>query len=374
MTQDSVAILHDRFPIIGGSETFAIEAARVLDAPIFTMYVEPGLDVPSDVEIHAIYQPKYTRGLSGRLLDWKNNGMNPFESASVAIDITQGCDELIKYDVLLESGPLSKFYVPETHQRIVHYPHSPPRWLYDLFRDRMKRLDYPCIAFCARAYAKLWRTLDKEAVDYVDTFVGNSELIRDRIRRYYGRDAKVVYPPVTGDWRNEGDDGYFLTWSRLDPEKRIDLIVEAFQGLDYRLVVAGDGQERQKLERMAEEHDNIDIRGFVKDIESLAAKSTAVVYAPRQEDFGLVGAETLSAGKPLLGVDEGFTKNQVEEGVTGLLFDPSVESLRETVRAFDPSQFDPETIQSITEQYRYETFEADLREVVFESKRRFESN
>jgi len=374
MTQDSVAILHDRFPIIGGSETFAIEAARVLDAPIFTMYVEPGLDVPSDVEIHAIYQPKYTRGLSGRLLDWKNNGMNPFESASVAIDITQGCDELIKYDVLLESGPLSKFYVPETHQRIVHYPHSPPRWLYDLFRDRMKRLDYPGIAVGARAYAKLWRTLDKEAVDYVDTFVGNSELIRDRIRRYYGRDAKVVYPPVTGDWRNEGDDGYFLTWSRLDPEKRIDLIVEAFQGLDYRLVVAGDGQERQKLERMAEEHDNIDIRGFVKDIESLAAKSTAVVYAPRQEDFGLVGAETLSAGKPLLGVDEGFTKNQVEEGVTGLLFDPSVESLRETVRAFDPSQFDPETIQSITEQYRYETFEADLREVVFESKRRFESN
>jgi len=374
MTQDSVAILHDRFSIIGGSETFAIEAARVLDAPIFTMYVEPDLDVPSDVEIHAIYQPKYTRGLSGRLLDWKNNGMNPFESASVAIDMTQGCDELIKYDVLLESGPLSKFYVPETHQRIVHYPHSPPRWLYDLFRDRMKRLDYPGIAVGARAYAKLWRTLDKEAVDYVDTFVGNSELIRDRIRRYYGRDAEVVYPPVTGDWRNEGDDGYFLTWSRLDPEKRIDLIVEAFQGLDYRLVVAGDGQERQKLERMAEEHDNIDIRGFVKDIESLAAKSTAVVYAPRQEDFGLVGAETLSAGKPLLGVDEGFTKNQVEEGVTGLLFDPSVESLRETVRAFDPSQFDPETIQSITEQYRYETFEADLREVVFESERRFESN
>ncbi|CDK40699.1 glycosyltransferase [Halorubrum sp. AJ67] len=374
MTQDSVAVLHDRFPTIGGSETFAIEAARVLDAPIFTMYVEPSLDVPSDVEIHAICQPKYTRGLSGRLLDWKNNGMNPFESASVAIDMTQGCDELIKYDVLLESGPLSKFYVPETHQRIVHYPHSPPRWLYDLFRDRMKRLDYPGIAFGARAYAKLWRALDKEAVDYVDTFVGNSELIRDRIRRYYGRDAEVVYPPVTGDWRNEGDDGYFLTWSRLDPEKRVDLIVEAFQGLDHRLVVAGDGQERQKLERMSEGHDNIEIRGFVEDIESLAAKATAVVYTPRQEDFGLVGAETLSAGKPLLGVDEGFTKNQVEEGVTGLLFDPSVESLRETVRAFDPSQFDRETIQSVAEQYRYETFEADLREVVFESERRFKSN
>jgi len=369
---DSVAILHDRFPTIGGSETFAIEAARVLDAPIYTMYVADSVDVPGDVTVYAMRQSKYTTGVSQYPLKWRNGGLNPFESASVAFDMTEGVDRLSDYDVLLESGPLSKYYVPDSDQRIVHYPHSPPRWLYDLFRDRMERFDYSGIAFAVRVYAKIWRTLDKEAVDYVDTFVGNSELIRDRIQKYYDRDAEVVYPPITGDWRNEGDDGYFLTWSRLDPEKRIDLIVEAFQGLDERLVVAGDGEQRETLERMARGHDNIDVRGFVEDIESLAARATAVVYAPKNEDFGLVGAEALSAGKPLIGVNEGFTQYQVDDGVTGVTFDPTVESLRKTVRSFDPNQFDPDRIRTFAERYRYEHFESGLRDVVLHGSNRFE--
>ncbi|GGL22019.1 mannosyltransferase [Halarchaeum grantii] len=368
---DDVAVLHDRFPTIGGSETFAIEAARVLNAPIYTMYVADDVDVPDDVEVYAMRQSKYTTGLSGRLLDWRNGGMNPFESASVGIDMTEGVAELEAYEVLLESGPLSKYYVPAADQRVVHYPHSPPRWLYDLFRSRMTDLNYPGVGFAARAYAKIWRALDKEALDYVDTFVGNSEVIRDRIRRYYGRDAEVVYPPVTGDWRNEGDDGYFVTWSRLDSEKRIDLIVESFSGLEDRLVVAGDGEERERLESIAAGHDNVEIRGFVDDIESLVANATAVVYAPIQEDFGLVGAEAMMAGKPLLGVDEGFTASQVEEGVTGLTFDPTVESLRATVGEFDPADFDAETIRQHGDQYRYEAFAEGLREVVFEGEKRF---
>lgn len=368
MTEKNVAILHDRFPGIGGGETFAIEAARVLDAPIYTMYVAGGTDVPSDVDIYPIRQNKYTKGISGRFLEWRNSGMNPLETTSVAIDITQGTSELEEYDVLLESAPLSKYYVPTTHQRVIHYPHSPPRWLYDLFRDRMERVDYPGIAFAARAYAKLWRALDKEAVDYVDTFVANSELIRDRVRRYYDRDAEVVYPPVSGNWRNEGDEGYFITWSRLDKEKRMDLIIEAFQGIDERLVVAGDGEHRETLERMAAGHDNIEIRGFVEDIESLVADATAVVYAPTQEDFGLVGAEALTAGKPLIGVDEGFTRYQVKEGITGLTFEPNVENLKTAIKAFDPADFDTDEIQATAEQYSYTQFKSRLRAVICEDK------
>jgi glycosyltransferase involved in cell wall biosynthesis len=365
----SVAILHDRFPGIGGGEKFAIEAARVLDAPIYTMYVSRGTDVPDDVRIVPIEQEKYTRGVSKEFLEWKNEGVNPLETLSVALDMTDAHPDLVEYDVVLESAPLSKSYVPTTDQKVVHYPHSPPRWLYDLYRDRIGAFDYPGVKFAVKAYAKLWRALDKEANDYVDTFVANSELIRDRIRRYYALDAEVVYPPVTGDWRNEGDDCYFVTWSRLAPEKRIDLIVEAFTGLDQRLVVAGDGEQREKLERLAAGHDNVEIRGFVEDIESLVASATAVVYAPKQEDFGLVGAETLLAGKPLLGVNEGFTKYQVAEGETGELFEPTVESIREAVSDFDAGDYDTEAIQSHGANYRYEEFERGIRRVVRETVR-----
>lgn len=366
MSVTDIAILHDRFPGIGGGETFAIEAARALNAPIYTMYVADGVYIPEDIEVRAIRQEKYTSGISGLFLEWRTSGMNPLEPTSVGIDMTEGTSELTEFDTLLESGPLSKYYVPETNQRIVHYPHSPPRWLYDLFRSRMERVDYPGIAFAARTFAKVWRALDKEALDYVDTFVANSEIIRDRIKRYYDRESEIVYPPVTGNWRNDGDEGYFVTWSRLDPEKRVDLIVKAFTELDERLVVAGDGKQREKLERLARGHSNIEIRGFVDDIESLVADATAVIYAPEQEDFGLVGAESLTAGKPLIGVNEGFTKYQVEHGVTGLGFEPTVASLRETVQSFDSSDFDTEEIQRHAEGYQYDTFVTELREVVLD--------
>jgi glycosyltransferase involved in cell wall biosynthesis len=360
----SIAILHDRFPQIGGGEKFAIEAARTLNAPIYTMYVYPGTEIPDDIRVIPIKQKKYTRGLSGRILAWKNEGSNPLETFSVAMDMTDAHPDLTEYDVILESAPLSKHYVPTVDQTIIHYPHSPPRWLYDLYRDRMASFDYPGIRFVLKTYAKWWRALDKEANDYVDTFVANSELIRDRIKRYYHRDAEVVYPPVIGDWYNEGDDGYFVTWSRLAPEKRMSLLAEAFTGLDERLVIAGDGADREKIERIARGHDNIEVRGFVEDIESLVARSTAVIYAPVQEDFGLVGAETLMAGKPLLGVNEGFTKYQVQEGVTGELFEPNVESIRDAVQSFDSDKYDYEVINQHAEKYRYEAFQRGLRNVI----------
>ncbi|QLG48851.1 glycosyltransferase [Natrinema halophilum] len=362
-----VAILHDRFPGIGGGEEFAIEAARVLDAPIYTTYVAGGTDIPADVDVIPFQQSKYTSLPWRPLLEWKNEGMNPLETLNVALDITDAHPDLALYDVILESAPLSKYYVPQVGQRVVHYPHSPPRWLYDLYRDRLSSFKKPFVEAGVKAYAKGWRALDKEANDYVDQFVANSELVRDRIRRFYGRDATVVYPPVTGNWRNDGDDGYFVTWSRLAPEKRIDLVAKAFAGLDERLVIAGDGKQREQLEEFAAAYDNIEVRGYVDDIESLVARATAVVYAPKQEDFGLVGAETMMAGKPLLGVDEGFTRYQVEGGRTGLLFEPTVASIRETVRRFDPADFDPVEIRQAARCYEYDCFEENLKAVVAET-------
>jgi glycosyltransferase involved in cell wall biosynthesis len=349
---------------MGGGERFVIEAARILDAPIYTMYVANGVRVPDDVTVVPIRQEKYTRGLSGRLLEWKNEGANPLETLSVALDLTDAHHELTEYDVLLESAPLSKSYVPPVEQTVLHYPHSPPRWLYDLYRERLAGLDYPGIEFVLKGYAKVWRALDKEGNDYVDRFVANSELVRDRIQRYYDRDAAVIYPPVTGDWRNDGDDGYFVTWSRLAPEKRIDLIVDAFAGLDERLVVVGDGQERDRLERKARGHENIDLLGYVENVPEVVSRATAVVYAPKNEDFGLVGAEALTAGKPLIGVDEGYTRQQVVEGRTGVRFDPSVESLREAVERFDPDDFDADEIRQFARRYDRATFAESLFELV----------
>lgn len=362
----SIAILHDRFPRLGGGEQFAIEAARVLDAPVYTMYVSPSVreKIPDDIDVRTIKQSKYTGVISGRLLKWSSEGMNPLESLNVALDMASA--DLDQYDVVFESSPLCKSYVPSPQQSIIHYPHSPPRWLYDLYTDRLEKFNFPILALLVKIYAKSWRSLDKESNDYVDRFVANSEVVKQRINRYYRRDADVIYPPVTGDWRNNGDEGYFVTWSRLVPEKRIGMIAEAFAGTDEKLVIAGDGEQRSSIESISSQNDNIEYKGYVDDIESLVATASAVVYAPKQEDFGIVGAEAMIAGKPLLGVNEGFTKEQVIEEKTGVLFEPTVKSLQETVQSFSPEDFTTTQIQRESDRFGYDSFRQQLREVVVE--------
>jgi len=161
-----------------------------------------------------------------------------------------------------------------------------------------------------------------------------------------------------------GDDGYFVTWSRLAPEKRIDLIVEAFTELDERLIVAGDGEQRKNSSVW---HEAITISRYGDSLRisnRWLLNTTAVVYAPKDEDFGMVGAEAMMAGKPLLGVNEGFTKYQIEPDVTGELFAPTIGSLRDTVLRFNSSTFHKERIQELADRYDYKEFECDIVELI----------
>jgi glycosyltransferase involved in cell wall biosynthesis len=359
----NIAILHDRFPQLGGGELVAIEAARVLDAPIYTMYVSEGVELPSDVEVIPLMQSKYTRGLSQFSLAWKPGGANPLEPVSVMIDMA-GIEPLHAYDVVFESGPLSKSYVPQPGQTVLNYPHSPPRWLYDQYTQRLNRFGVPGVSFALKAFARLMRVVDKETNDYVDRFLANSEVVQNRIKRYYGRASTVVYPPVDDSWYHGDDEGYFLTWSRLVPNKRVSLIVRAFAELDEELLVAGDGEERATIEALAESHENIEVLGHVDDIQSLVAGCRAVVYAPREEDFGMVGAEALTAGKPLIGVDEGFTRFQIDPGVNGLLFEPTVSGIRRALNRFDAGEFTSGCVQATAAQYSRDEFETRLLKTV----------
>jgi glycosyltransferase involved in cell wall biosynthesis len=367
----SVAVLHDEFSVRGGAEKLVIAAARALDAPVFTSFVAPEVEIPDDVEVTPLKQSKYSSSLVSRLPgSSKLAGTSNFLGREVrfinqVLDFSDA-DELLGFDVIVGSGNASKHYTPTTEQKIVHYTHTPPRYYYDLFRYATGYVDdYPLLPEALKVYCKLLRVFDKEANDCIDRFVANSEVVRDRVRRFYDEEAEVIYPPVPGDWRNEGDEGYFVTWSRLDPKKRTDMIIEAFAELDEQLIVAGTGPEEARLAELAEGHANIQMRGYVDDIEGLVSRATAVVYAPLEEDFGLVGAEALRAGKPLIGVDEGFTRYQVTPE-TGITFSPSVDALVDAIESFDPAAFDPEEIQAVAERYEYEQFEAGIRRIVEE--------
>jgi glycosyltransferase involved in cell wall biosynthesis len=359
----NIAIFHDRIPFIGGAEKFSFNAARALDAPIYTMYKEDGVKIPRDIDVHTIFDKKYKRGVSGFFFGLDTVVSKQMENLSLVLNSPNIGDELKNYDVIFGSGVLSKHYLPNEEQLIINYPHTPPRWMYDLYNNRISSFDNTVLRQMFSAYAKLWRLLDKEANDYVDQFVANSELVKNRIERYYNRDATVIYPPVTGDWRNEGDEGYFITWSRLVPNKRIDLIAKAFTKLDQELIICGEGPEHNKIQNISHNSENIQLMGFVDDIQSLVAKARAVVYAPINEDFGLVGAEALCAGKPLIGVNDGYTKYQINDN-NGITFEATVMNLRESIREFDSTKYSAEIIAKQADKYSFDSFSKKINKEV----------
>jgi len=197
----------------------------------------------------------------------------------------------------------------------------------------------------------------------MDVLVANSHNVRDRVRRYLGREAEVVYPPVdVGRHAWRGQEGFYLSAARLDPLKRVDVVVAAFAQMpEARLVVASDGPDGPRIRRLASGHANIELLGPVDEgtLARLLGTCIATVYVPRDEDFGMSPVESMAAGKPVIGVDEGGLRETVLPGETGLLLPPefTVEELRQAVRFLDATT--AQDMRAACEE-RAEAFDAQL--------------
>ena len=224
---------------------------------------------------------------------------------------------------------------------------NPARFLWDYHNyvaregvGHLVRLVLPLFLYNLR----LW---DRLAADRVDHFLAISHTVQQRIRKFYGRDAEVIYPPVDAKRFSpsaERDD-YFLISSRLVPYKRIDLAVKAFNQLGLPLYIIGDGRDRHALETMAAP--NVRFLGRVND-EALAhylSRCRAFIF-PGEEDFGIAPLEAQAAGRPVIAYAGGGALETVVEGKTGLFFhEPTPEALAETVRRFNDADFDPSAIR-----------------------------
>ncbi len=185
------------------------------------------------------------------------------------------------------------------------------------------------------------------------------------------RDIRVVYPPVDTDSYAPTDaetGDYYVTLSRLDWHKDVDGIVRAFDGLDERLVVAGDGPERDALEAMAGE--NVTFEGFVSEARKreLLAGAKGFVFNGRDEDFGIAPVEALAAGTPLLGVDEGMTQYQVVPGKNGYTHDRAAgpAGIRKSVATFETEgvEWSPGEIASFADRFSVSSFHDGIRSAV----------
>ena len=240
------------------------------------------------------------------------------------------------------------------------YCHTPMRYAWDFESEQAR---FPAAITAPARLGMAWfRDWDRRVADNVDVFVANSSAVRDRIMACYGRRATVIHPPVRTDKFTPGGErgDAFLYVGRLVPYKRADLVVEAFAGLDERLIVVGQGTLGTGLKARAT--DNVTFLDEV-DEENLIDlyRTTRAIVFPAEEDFGIAMAEAQACGTPVIGLDRGGARDIVEPGVTGWLLDaPTVDRVRDAVRRATREELDPAEIRRRAERFSTDRFRSEM--------------
>lgn len=236
---------------------------------------------------------------------------------------------------------------------------TPTRYLWSGYEDYFKNLFLRIISKPVVSYLRFW---DKIAAQRPDSFIAISKEVQLRIKKYYKRDSILIYPPITLknliSKDSKGD--YFLVVSRLVPYKRIDLAIKACRNLNLPLKIVGKGSEEGYLKDISS--DNIEFLGEVSDKElAVYYQNCKALIFPGREDFGLVMAEALSFGKPVIAFRKGSAIEIIKEGITGEFFnEPTVESLAEVLINFSVSRYNNRTCQSEASRFSFERFEKNL--------------
>ena len=349
-----VALIHYWLVNFRGGEKVLAELARLFpDADLFTHVMDAEKMPP---EINRL--PVRTTFISRLPLAAKR-----YRSYLPLMPLALRRLDLSGYDLIVsfESGPAKGIRKPAG---VVHicYCFTPMRYLWD-----MADVYYRQASLLKKAGMKLLlpglRKWDVWSASQVNYFLADSRFVADRIRRIYGRESTVIYPPaeiVRFSKIQRAPKGYYLFFGQLTAYKRADLAIEAFNRTGKRLIVAGDGEESGVLQKTA--RPNIEFTGRVSDerLEELYAGAEALIF-PGIEDFGIVPVEAQAAGVPVIAFRAGGALETVAENKTGIFFDePSADSLIQAVERFETMQFDPDVCRAHVQPFCAERFKAEF--------------
>jgi glycosyltransferase involved in cell wall biosynthesis len=287
------------------------------------------------------------------------------------------------YDLILSNKSGFIHGLRHTPQQLhICYCLAPTRYVWDYegyaYREGFGRW----LGLAIRPLIKRLQQWDFEAAQFpsgdknngVHHFIAISREIQTRIKRYYQRDSVIIYPPVdTARFQplaNPRADYYFIV-SRLIPYKRIDLAVQALSRLKRRLIIAGEGRDRAKLEMLA--GPTVEFKGRLPwaDVVDLMANCRAFIF-PGFEDFGITPLEAQAAGRPVIAFARGGALDTVIDGQTGLFFhEQSVEALVEAIEQFEQCSFDPAKARANAERFNTERFHRELSQFVEAKWREF---
>ena len=279
--------------------------------------------------------------------------------------------DLSEYDVVIVSstGTYTSPNFIKTAKKTLHicYYHTPPRYLYGYpVANAWEEVDWRrMLRFFGQVPMHFLRLIDFKAAQIPDFVIANSEEVSARIKKFYRRNAWVIYPPVDipdiryqiSDIRNRA---YYLAGGRLARHKGIDLAIKACTKLNLPLKVFGRGfasYGEEHLRKLA--GPTVEFLGEVADEQKLKlmAGAKAFIFPSEYEDFGIIPVEAMAVGTPVIALRSGGVVETVIDGKTGVFFDPpasrsggtsegqgepAVESLIKAIKRFEKMKINPE--------------------------------
>lgn len=359
-----IAIVHDWLVTLGGSE-------KVLEHMLRSY---PEADVYSLVD----FLPEDARGfLQGRNVRTSFIQRLPFARRGYRnylplMPLAVEQFDLGGYDLVISnSHAVAKGAFTTSSQTHICYCCTPMRYAWDLQHQYLREsgLNGSVKGFLARSVLHYMRLWDASSAGRADHYVAASRYVASKIRKTYGREAEVVYPPVDTDAfaLREDKEDFYLAASRMVPYKRMDLIAEAFSAMpDRKLVVIGSGPEMKKVRAKASR--NVEIMGHQPTgvLKDYLQRARALVFCA-EEDFGIVALEAQACGTPVIAYGKGGCLETVVEGKTGLFFpEQTAGSIRDAVGRFEAMRgaFDPREIRKHAEEFSSEKFRSGLGDFV----------
>ncbi|MGH7263751.1 MAG: glycosyltransferase [Candidatus Rokuibacteriota bacterium] len=244
----------------------------------------------------------------------------------------------------------------------VAYSFTPMRYAWE-FRDEYVRRVPAGARWAARTLLDGLRRWDRAAGRRVPYLACISRHVAARIRAAYGREPRVIYPPVRTDrFQPAGEPGpEFLCVSAFAPYKRLDVAVDAFTRLGWPLMVIGAGPDEARLRRRA----GPSVRFLGRQDDAALARAYARCRAfvfPAEEEFGIAPLEAMAAGRPVIAYRRGALTETVVEGVTGVFFDEQTpDALVDALRRFEVSGFSAEKIRAHALRFDETRFRDEMR-------------
>jgi len=359
-----VAIVCDFLTKFGGAQQVLLSMSEIFpEAPIYCLlYDEEGtLGKFKKADIHPSSLQKKPKFLRNRLKFL----LSSFPKAIEEFNLSE-------YDIVISSndsfahGVITK---PTTFHAC--YCHTPMRYAWDWSHEYLKEnhTERGLKGFFARKLIHNIRIWDRVSAERVDAWIANSENVSSRIQKYYRHSSEVIYPPINTENIKPNnlkpEDFYFIV-SRIEPYKKIDLAVQAFNQSGRKLVIAGEGSQLEYLRSIAKA--NISFVGpkYGQDLYQYFQRTKAFVF-PGEDDFGITPVEAMAAGRPVIAYKKGGTLETITENKTGLFFDEQTpESLNQAVDNLEQKyeNFTPENCRNQAIKFSTETFKTKLEKFV----------